>query len=112
MPLELFLNEYVDDRVYRQVATNLSEDGMFLEGPPLRRRGPVQLELEIPGCEEAIWATGAVTHQIYDDYHHGSGVKLVGLPRLHAVRLREYVLAKRQGQVTDILERLRRNRDH
>ena len=111
--LEIFLNEYMDDRVCRQVATNLSEEGMYLEGRPVRRRSSVvSMELQLPGEEETIWARGEVTHQIYDDYHHGTGVRLVGLPRLHAIALRKYVLEKRQSQLTAVLEKVRKNRDH
>src|SRR5262249_25115672 len=95
--LEVFLNEYVDDRVFRRVTSNLSEEGLYFEGTPLRRRreAAVQLEIELPGASESIWAKGEITHQIYDDYHHGAGVRLVGLPRLHAIALRDYVEEKR-----------------
>ncbi len=71
----------------------------------------MQLEIELPGTE-SIWAKGEITHQIYDDYHHGAGVRLVGLPRLHAIALRHYVAEKRDGQVRSILEHVRKNRDH
>ncbi len=111
--LEIFLNEYVDDRVFRRVTSNVSEEGLYFEGTPVRRRreAPVQLEIELPGTE-SIWAKGEITHQIYDDYHHGAGVRLVGLPRLHAIALRDYVAEKRDGQVRAILEHVRKNRDH
>jgi hypothetical protein len=111
--LEMFLNEYVADRLHRGVATNVSETGLYLESLPVRRReGVLQLEFQLPGTGETIWARGEVTHQVRDDYFHGAGVRLVGIARLHARLLRDYVVERRREQLRTLLHAVRQGRMH
>jgi hypothetical protein len=115
VPLEIFLNEYVDDRLHRCVSTNFSETGLYvhkLVTPPQRLSGAVQLEFELPGTQEIIWARGEVAYESYDDYFHGTGVRLTGIATLHARLLRDYVREKRKRQLGELLEHIRRNRYH
>ncbi|HJZ87745.1 MAG TPA: PilZ domain-containing protein [Polyangia bacterium] len=115
VPLEMFLNEYVHDRLHRCVTTNLSESGLHVHKlitPPQRRPAGVQLEFELPGTGEVIWAKGEVAFEQYDDYFHGTGVRLTGIARLHARLLRDFVREKRNAQLGELLDQIRRNRYH
>jgi hypothetical protein len=61
IPLETFYNEYVSDRPYRGLITNVSEHGLRVQRllrPSNRMSRVVQLEFELPGTGEMIWAKG------------------------------------------------------
>ena len=118
VPLEMFLNEYVHDRLHRCVTANISETGLFLHKLPaaavgLRRRpDALQLEFELPGTNEMIWARGELAYEHQDDLFLGTGVRLTGIATLHARLLRDYVREKRKAQLSALLDQIRRNRYH
>jgi hypothetical protein len=115
VPLEIFLNEYVNDRLHRCVTTNFSETGLYVHKlitPPRRPNATLQLEFELPGTNEVIWARGEVAYEQTDEYFHGTGVRLTGIPRLHARLLRDYVREKRKHQLRELIAEIRRNRYH
>ena len=115
VPLEMFLNEYVQDRLHRCVTTNVSESGLFLHKlitPPQRLHRPLQLEFELPGTGETIWACGQIAYEAYESHLHGTGVRFTGIPDLHARLLRDYVREKRKVQLQELLSQIRRNRYH
>jgi hypothetical protein len=106
VPLEIFLNEYVADRLLRGVTTNVSPTGLFIErvlgrrprALALRRHSRfVQLEFALPGTGETIWARGEVRHDELElplgdgAVVHGVGVRLVQLARGHARLIRDFV---------------------
>jgi hypothetical protein len=110
---DMFLNEYVRDRLHRCVATNVSETGLHLQKlitPPQRRQGAVQLEFELPGTGELIWARGEVAYEERDPYFHSTGVRLTGIARRHARLLSDYVRERRAAHLRGLLERIRKNR--
>src|SRR5690242_17312088 len=78
VPLEMYLNAYVDDRPQRGFTVNLSESGLYLNTinrarlPPLTRFG---LELALPGIAETIWAAGQLCYDAVDDYFYGEGIR-------------------------------------
>jgi hypothetical protein len=111
----MFLNEYVHDRLHRCVTTNVSESGLFLHKlPSTQRRRPqgLQLEFELPGTGETIWARGEMAYEYRDDLFVGTGVRLTGIAKLHASLLRDYVREKRKLQLSSLLDQIRRNRYH
>jgi hypothetical protein len=123
--LEMFLNEYVDDRLHRGVASNLSTTGLYVHrvvGARALRVGRdsrfVQLEFELPGTREVIWARGEIRHDELDlptsdaGLVHGTGIHLVAIARPHLQLLRDFVVATRRQQVQDVLELMRKNRYH
>jgi hypothetical protein len=113
--LELFLNEYVQDRLHRCVTTNLSEAGLHIQKlvtPPRRRPDALQLEFELPGTGETIWARGEVAYEEVDPYFHQTGVRLTGIARLHARLLRDWVLEQRKAKLRQLLDQIRRSRYH
>jgi len=111
----MFLNEYVRDRLHRCVSTDISESGLYVHkliAPRDRRPQALQLEFELPGTGEVIWARGEVAYEEYDEYFHGTGVRLTGIAHLHARMLRDYVREKRKAQLLDLLDQIRRARFH
>jgi hypothetical protein len=115
VPLEMFLNEYVQDRAHRALTVNISETGVYLNkvlSPISRSNRVVGLEFELPGTGETIWARGEICYDSLDDYFHGQGVRFTGMPRLHARMLRDYCIEKRRAQLGDLLDRIRRAKVH
>lgn len=115
VPLEMFLNEYVQDRAHRALTVNISETGIYLNkviAPLERTTKVVGLEFELPGTGETIWARGEIAYDSLDDYFHGQGVRFTGMPKLHARMLRDYCIEKRRAQLGDLLDRIRRSRYH
>ncbi len=114
VPLEMFLNEYVEDRLHRCVTANVSETGLYLHGllSNERKRRNVQLEFELPGTGEVIWAAGQVAYKQVDPYFHGTGVRLTGITGVHARLMRDYVREKRKEQLNELLKLIRQNRYH
>jgi hypothetical protein len=115
VPMEIFLNEYVQDRAHRALTVNISDTGLYVNkvlAPRMRDAGVVGLEFELPGTSETIWARGEITHDAKDSYFHGQGIRFTGMAQLHARLLRDYCIEKRRAQLGVLLERIRRNRMH
>lgn len=127
IPLELFLNQYVDERLLRGRTTNVSPTGMHVHRPLKARakgRGPstrfVQLEFTLPGTHETIWARGEVRRDELElppwrresELVHGSGIRLIEMPRAHARMWRDFVLERKRQRLSEILALIRRNRYH
>ena len=113
IPLKMFLNEYVADHPHRCLTVNLSETGLYVHKliQPLRRTtNIVGLELALPGLGETIWARGEVLYDTFDDYFHGSGIRITGIPRLYAGLLHDYICEKRRDRLERLMERVRLNR--
>jgi hypothetical protein len=75
IPLRMFLNEYVSDRLHRAVTANISPTGLYVHrvyAAGLRRLQfgredrYVQLEFTLPDCEEVIWARGEIRYDELD----------------------------------------------
>ena len=115
VPMEIFLNEYVQDRAHRALTVNISDTGLYVNKvltPMQRASRVVGLEFELPGTGETIWARGEIAHDALDDYFHGQGIRFPGMAKLHARMLREYCIEKRRVQLGNLLERIRRSRLH
>jgi hypothetical protein len=101
VPLEMFLNAYVDDRLQRGFTTDLSETGLHLNTlmqEPLPPRTPVGLEFALPGLGETIWAAGEICFDSPDDYFLGRGIRFTAMAGLHARLVREYCYRLRRGR--------------
>jgi hypothetical protein len=115
VPMEIFLNEYVQDRAHRALTVNISDTGLYVNKvlqPMQRANRVVALEFELPGTGETIWARGEITHDALDDYFHGQGIRFTGMAQLHARLLRDYCIEKRRAQLGTMLEKIRKSRLH
>jgi len=111
IPLELLMNEYMQDRPYRALSVNISESGLYVNkvvGSLARRSRVVGLEFELPGTSEVIWARGEVCYDTIDDCFHGQGIRFTGMPKVHQRLIRDYCVEKRRAQLSGLLDRIRR----
>jgi hypothetical protein len=127
--VQIFLNEYVSDRLHRAVTTNVSPTGLYVHrvfSNGLRRLQfgredrRVQLEFALPGMSDTIWACGEVR---YDELGHaarsgdeamvhGTGIQFVAIARGHARLLRDFVIERKRQRLKQLLELVRKNRYH
>ncbi len=115
IPLEVFMNEYLNDRPHRALTVNISESGMYVNKVAAsfsRRSRVVGLEFTLPGISEVIWARGEICYDMFDDHLHGQGIRFTGMPRAYARMLRDFCIEKRREQLAGLLERIRRTRAH
>src|SRR5688500_7414390 len=89
-------SEVVGDGLRDALVVDLSEDGVRIQRPlggPRSRR--VQVELEIPGVDELLWAAGEICFdevwRVPTGVTRTSGVRLVAAAQRHRRMLREYV---------------------
>ena len=103
LPLEMYLNTYVEDRPSRGFTSNLSESGLYLNTVALERVAPltqVGLEFNLPGVSETIWAAGQYCYDKPDEYLNGAGIRFMAMAGLHQRILREYLHDARRKRWT------------
>jgi hypothetical protein len=95
LPVQMYLNAYVQDRQRRGFTANISEQGLYLNtllDEALPPSTPIGLEFALPGIPETIWAAGEVCFGQEDDYFVGQGIRFTAMARLHARIVRHYCL--------------------
>lgn len=111
--LELFVTQYVRDRPYRVLTSNLSETGLFVhrvalpKEPTLPAGTVFGLELELPEAGEVVWARGQICRETWSRHVCGSGVRFDDMPRRHARMIRDYCHDQRKARLDRILDRIR-----
>src|SRR5262245_32509268 len=113
--LEIFMNEYFQDRPHRAMTVNISESGVFLNKIASsfnRRSRVVGLEFELPGTGEIIWARGEICYDTFDDHLHGQGIRFTGMPRSYRRLVHDFCIERRREQLASLLENIRRSRMH
>jgi len=108
--LELFFTQYIRDRPYRVLSTNLSETGLYVHRVTLDPQvvmlpagEVVGLELELPGTGEVIWARGEVCRERRHRTVCGSGVRFADMPRIHARLVRDFCHARRRHRLQKLV---------
>lgn len=107
----LFLNQYVGERRFRVLASNLSETGIFLNRVEAGRRCQrtvCGIEIALPGTADTIWARGEISRQRPDQLVRGLGIRFSGIARADAQLLRSWCLEARRNQLAGLLQRIRR----
>lgn len=122
MPMRVFLNEHVGDRVQRSMSLNISTGGIYLNRlqlPPEQfstsltyphHRSIVGLEFEIPGISEVIWAAGRVCFDKANSYFFGTGLRFEGIAEVHRRLIRDAVMDHREKRLRQLLSTVRNNR--
>jgi hypothetical protein len=113
IPLEILMNEYLNDRPHRALTVNISETGVLVNKVATsfnRRTRVVGLEFALPGVSDLIWARGEICYDTFDDNLHGQGIRFTGMPKTYARLLRDYCIEKRREQLGQLLDRIRRGR--
>jgi hypothetical protein len=113
VPLDLFLNQYIGDRLVRGLTTNIGPTGLYLQtARPLRSQLPsaqiVGLEFELPGTGEVIWARGEICYAANDSYAVGAGIRFTGMASLHERMLRDYCIEARHHHLSSLLQGIRK----
>ena len=118
MPLQIFLNEYLDDTPQRCMTLNLGIGGLYLNRLAMaeHRRGScsptldsrIGLEFELPNTSETIWATGQICYDATDQYFHGTGVRFDRMAAMHRRLVRDYVLDYQEQLLHKLLARAKR----
>jgi c-di-GMP-binding flagellar brake protein YcgR len=96
--LQLYLNEYIKDREFRALATDISESGLSIQKltePVVPHAAVVGIELELPGTNELIWAAAEPRFDAVGSDFHVSGLRFRGMARKHQRLLRDYVRERR-----------------
>ena len=114
--LELFLTQFIRDRPFRALTSNLSETGLFVHrvalDPHTRLLAAgtvVGLELELPGTGEVIWARGEVCRERQSRALCGSGVRFADMPRVHARMVRDFCHDRHRARLSSLLGRIRQS---
>jgi hypothetical protein len=110
VPVELELSAYIDERLHRGMAFNLSDSGMFFEQVALiggRRADAFGLEFELPGTGETIWARGQITGERVGHTLLGRALRFTGMARAHARLVRDYCVHLHERHLGFLLERIR-----
>lgn len=107
-------SEVVGQELRDALVIDLSEDGLRLQRPlggPRTRN--LQLELEIPGIDELVWAAGEICFdevwRVPAGITRTSGIRLIAAAQRHKRMLREYVedmWRVRRAQTIDVGEML------
>jgi hypothetical protein len=110
--IEAFCSEILDGRERHAVVLDLSPQGLRMARPFVGGRMPreVQLELELPGVDEIIWAKGHVCYDRIRPASGGSAMALGRVVRTSGIRLvaaaardlrllREYVMTQRLAAI-------------
>ena len=112
VPLEIFITQYIDDRPYRALTTDISDSGLRVDTVSTAARHlpaaerAFGLEIELPGTGEVIWARGRVCHSTVDGPTLGAGIRFTGMPEIHKKLLRDYCIEARYAHLDALLQRI------
>lgn len=110
IPFETLVTSYVHDRTVRGLASNLSDTGINMASIAMLAPTPgsvVGLEIELPGLDESIWASGRICYRKPDQLTSGLGVKFVAMATSQARLIRDYCIEMRRAHLGAILARAR-----
>ena len=110
IPFETMVTSYVHDRPVRGLASNLSDTGMSISAISMLAPPPgllVGIELDVPGQEESIWASGTICYRKDDRMASGLGVRFVQMAKAHARVIRDFCIESRRKNLGTLLARIR-----
>ena len=110
IPFETMVTSYVHDRPVRALASNLSDSGINMSAISMLAPPPglvVGLEIDLPGMDESIWASGRICYRKDDRMASGLGVRFLAMARSQARIVRDFCIEKRRAHLGSILARIR-----
>lgn len=110
IPFETMVTSYVRDRPIRGLAANLSDSGISMSAVSMLAPPPgtlVNLELELPGIDDSIWALGRICYRKDDRIASGLGVRFVEMARSQARLVRDFCIDVRRRHLGSMLARIR-----
>jgi hypothetical protein len=112
IPFEAMVTSYVHDRPIRALASNLSDTGLNMSSISVLAPPPglvVGLEIDLPGTDESIWASGQICYRKDDRIASGLGVKFIGMAKSQARMVRDFCIESRRTYLGSLLSRIRAN---
>jgi hypothetical protein len=110
IPFESMVTSYVHDRPIRALASNLSDTGLNMSSVAMLAPPPglvVGLEIDLPGMDESIWASGQICYRKDDKLASGLGVKFIAMAKSQARIVRDYCIESRRTHLGSLLARIR-----
>src|SRR5215813_14118813 len=104
------VTSYVHDRPIRGLASNLSDTGLNMSAISMLAPPPgmlVGLEIDLPGINDSIWASGQICYRKDDRMASGLGVRFVAMARQQARMVRDFCIEERRRNLGSILARIR-----
>jgi hypothetical protein len=114
IPVHGLCGVVANDELHHASMTDISAIGLRLGRPfdPKTARPVVQLEIELPGIDEIVWAQGVVTFAVLSPmrgrtadgqprFWCQAGLRLAGVCRSERRLLRDYVLESRRATSND-----------
>jgi hypothetical protein len=104
------VTSYVRDRPVRALASNLSDAGLNMSAISMLAPPPgtvVGLEIDLPGMNESIWASGRICYRKDDRLASGLGVRFVAMATSQARTIRDYCIEMRRKYLGALLARIR-----
>ena len=94
IPVELSITQFVDDRPFPCLASDLSLSGLQanrLLAPLARSSRFIQLEIPLPGLDDPLWASAEVVYDALNPFFHSSGVHFLNMAAPHRLILNEWL---------------------
>ncbi len=104
IPFESMVTSYVHDRTVRGLMSNISGTGISMSSLSALAPRPgtmVGLEIELPGVEESIWASGQICYRKSEHLTSGLGVRFVAMATSQARLVRDYCIHRRLSQLAE-----------
>jgi len=110
IPFESMVTSYVHDRPIRGLSTNLSDTGLNMSAismlaPPAGL--VVGLEIDLPGIDDSIWASGQICYRKDDRMASGLGVRFLAMAKSQARMIRDFCVESRRKNLGSLLARIR-----
>lgn len=96
-----YVDQYVEDEGFRCFSSNVSTGGIYVTrvaSPFVRQNALVQMEMNLPGCNESIWTSGAIVYDRVEGLFHGSAVRFVAMARKHERLLQDFLHEQRAAE--------------
>jgi c-di-GMP-binding flagellar brake protein YcgR len=104
------VTSYVHDRPVRALASNLSDTGINMSSISMLAPPPglvVGLEIELPGMDDSIWASGQICYRKDDRMASGLGVRFLAMAKSQARLVRDFCVEMRRKNLGSLLARIR-----
>ena len=110
VPFETMVTSYVHDRPVRALAANLSDTGINMSSISMLAPPPglvVGLEIDLPGMDDSIWASGQICYRHDDRMASGLGVRFLAMAKSQARLVRDFCVEMRRKNLGSLLARIR-----
>lgn len=110
IPFEAMITSYVHDRPVRGLSQNLSDTGINVSAISMLAPPPglvVGLEMNLPGIDDSIWASGQICYRKDDRMASGLGVRFLAMAKSQARMIRDFCIEARRKNLGSLLARIR-----